>query len=74
NPVTNIEFDVPKSSFVKLTVYDVKGRAVETLVNSELSPGTYKTDWNGTNFSSGVYFYKLESDGFVQTKRMILIK
>jgi len=74
NPLTNIEFDVPKSSFVKLTVYDVQGRAVETLVNSELSRGKYKADWNAANFSSGVYFYKLESDGFVQTKRMILIK
>ena len=74
NPVTNIEFDVPKSSFVKLTVYDVKGRAVETLVNSELSPGTYKTDWNAANFSSGVYFYRLQVQGYIETKKMLLIK
>ncbi|MBN8583489.1 MAG: T9SS type A sorting domain-containing protein [Ignavibacteria bacterium] len=74
NPVTNIEFDVPKSSIVKLSVYDVQGKLIETIVNSELSAGTYKADWNASNFSSGVYFYKLESDGFIQTKRMILVK
>ena len=74
NPVTNIEFDVPKSSIVKLTVYDVQGKLIETIVNSELSAGTYKADWNASNYSSGVYFYRLESDGFIQTKRMILVK
>lgn len=74
NPVTNIEFDVPKSSYVKLTVYDVQGKLIETIVNSELSAGTYKADWNASNFSSGVYFYKFESDGFIQTNRMILVK
>jgi hypothetical protein len=74
NPVTNIEFSIPKSSIVKLMIYDIQGKLVETIVNSELSPGTYKADWNAANYSSGVYFYKLESQGFTQTKRMLLIK
>jgi len=52
----------------------VQGRAAETLVNSELSPETYKTDWNAANFSSGVYFYRLQVQGYIETKKMLLIK
>ncbi len=74
NPVTNIEFAVPKSSMVKLVIYDIGGRIVETIVNRELSAGTYKADWNASGFSSGVYFYKLESNGFTDTKKMMIIK
>jgi hypothetical protein len=74
NPVTNVEFAVPKSSFVKLTVFDILGREVETLVNEQLSAGTYKADWNAANHPSGVYFYKLETGGFTETKKMMLVK
>jgi len=74
NPVTYIEFAIPKSSMVKLTIYNVQGRVVETIVNSELSAGNYKADWNAANYSSGVYYYKLEAEGNVAAKKMLLIK
>lgn len=74
NPVTNIEFAVPKASFVKLMVYDIKGSLVVTLVAQQLNSGIYKSDWNASKYSSGVYFYKLISYGFTETKRMMLIK
>lgn len=74
NPVTNIEFAIPLSSSVKLVIYDIRGRIVETLVNAELSAGTYKADWNASNYSTGVYFYMLESEGFSETKKMMIVK
>jgi|SRR4030095_455529 len=74
NPETNIEFAIPKASFVKLGVYDMLGREIETLVNEELNAGTYNAKWNATNYSSGVYFYKLVTEGFTETKKMMLIK
>ncbi len=74
NPVTNIEFAVPRSSFVKLSVMNILGQQVELLVNQQLSPGNYVTDWDASAFPSGIYFYKLQAEGYVNTKRMILIK
>jgi hypothetical protein len=74
NPATNIEFSIPGSGHVNLTIYDVMGREVETLVNYELKAGTYKADWSASKYPSGVYFYKLSSGDFIQTKRMILLK
>ncbi len=74
NPQTKIKFDVPKASFTKLVVYDLLGREVTTLVNEELKPGTYEADWDATNFSSGVYFYKIVSGDYVETKKMVLMK
>jgi len=74
NPSTNIKFDIVKSGKVSLTIFDMLGRKVETLFSQELSAGTYSADWNASHYSSGIYFYKLESDDFVQTKKMIFIK
>lgn len=74
NPMTNVEFAIPQSAFVKLTVFDILGRVVETLVNEQLSAGTYKADWNAANHPSGVYFYKLQTENFSESKRMILVK
>lgn len=75
NPETKIEFSVPSGSHnVKITVYDMLGREVQTLVNEKFSQGIYETDFNGTNYSSGIYFYRLESDDFAEIKKMILIK
>jgi hypothetical protein len=59
---------------VKLTIYDPLGREVTTLVNEQLKPGTYEVGWDATNYPSGVYFYKLMTDNFINTKRMVLIK
>jgi hypothetical protein len=74
NPVTIIKFSIPENSKVKLTVFDVLGREVNTLVNQNMMQGTYTVNFDGTNLSSGVYFYKLATDNFTDTKRMLLIK
>lgn len=74
NPLTNINVDIPKSAFVKLAVYDMLGREIEVLVNESLSAGSYKVTWNAVKYSSGIYFYKIISGDFVETKKMILVK
>lgn len=74
NPTTIIKFALPKTTVVKAAVYDITGKEVEVLVNERLQTGTYLITWNGAKFSSGVYFYKIQTEDFVQTKRMVLIK
>lgn len=79
NPITKIKFDIANAvngelQIVKLIIFDVLGKEVQTLVNEKLSPGSYETEFNGSNLSSGMYFYKLESGDFVETKRMIFLK
>ncbi len=74
NPVTKIKFDIPRSSNVKLTVFDVTGKTVATPVNGYLNAGTFETDFEGANLSSGAYFYRIEAEGFSATKKMMLIK
>jgi len=74
NPVTKISFDIPKQGLVTLKIYDVLGREVRTLVNEVKNAGSYTVDFNAADLSSGVYFYKLEVNGFSDVKRMMLIK
>jgi hypothetical protein len=74
NPVTKINFSIPKQGFVTLKVYDMLGREIRSLVNETKQPGNYSVDFNGANLSSGVYFYRLESNDFTSIKRMVLIK
>lgn len=74
NPTTNIEFDIPKSSFVKMIVYNSLGKEVATLVNEKLSAGSYVADWNGSGYPSGVYFYRIQAGNLNETKKMILLK
>ena len=79
NPVTKIKFDIPldvkrETSNVKLMIYNALGWEIQTLVNEDLSPGSYEVDFNSGNLSSGIYFYKLETGNFSEVKRMILIK
>jgi photosystem II stability/assembly factor-like uncharacterized protein len=74
NPATNISFAIPSAEFVKLAVYDLTGRELEILLNSKLEPGIHKAVWDASNYPSGVYFYKLETEAFSQTKKMILLK
>jgi ligand-binding sensor domain-containing protein len=74
NPSTTIEFDIPERTNVKLVVYDILGREVETLVDKELEPGKYKINFTATNLPSGVYFYTLKTSKSIQTKKMLLIK
>jgi len=74
NPITKIRFDLPKNVNVKLTIYDMLGREVETIVNEHLSAGSYEINWDGTKYTSGVYYYRLNAGEFVETKKMILVK
>ena len=77
NPATKISFSIPFSRGVEgvlLIVYDLLGREVTTLVNEELRPGKYEVTFDGTKFSSGVYYYKLIAGEFTDTKRMVLVK
>ncbi|MCI0448948.1 MAG: T9SS type A sorting domain-containing protein [Chlorobi bacterium] len=74
NPAANIKFDIPKSAFIKLVIYDVIGREVSVLVNEQLSAGSYKADWDASNYPSGVYFYKLQAGDYRETKKMVLVK
>lgn len=79
NPSTKIKFSIPanvkrETANVKLGVYDVLGKEVATLVNEQLKPGTYEVEWDGSNYPSGVYFYKIISGDFVETKKMVLVK
>lgn len=74
NPVTKIEFAIPEVSFTKLSIYNTLGEEMDVLVNSQLQAGQYSYQWDASRYNSGVYFYRLESGNFTETKRMILIK
>ena len=79
NPVTKIKFDIlgavkGKTLDVKLIIYDITGREIQTLVNEKLNPGTYEVTFDGSNYASGVYFYQLRSGDFVETKKLVLLK
>jgi hypothetical protein len=74
NPTTTIKYDLAKESFVKITVYDILGKQVQTLVNEQKKAGSYALEINASGLASGVYFYKIEAGTFVATKKMMLIK
>lgn len=74
NPLTNIKFDIPKSGFVEVTIYNVLGREITQLVNRHLQPGSYSVDWDAANYPSGVYFCTLSTNDYFNTKKMVLIK
>ncbi|MBX3009026.1 MAG: T9SS type A sorting domain-containing protein [Melioribacteraceae bacterium] len=74
NPSTTIDFALPKNGHVSLVVYDVLGREVANLVQGEFSAGNYKVNFDASNLSSGIYFYKLQSEEFVSIKKLMLLK
>lgn len=74
NPVTKIEFSIPKSGFVKLEIYDLLGRKVKELLNQELSAGNYTVDFDSSELSSGIYYYRLFTKEFIQIKKAVLLK
>ncbi|NOS84824.1 MAG: T9SS type A sorting domain-containing protein [Ignavibacteria bacterium] len=74
NPVTNIKIQMPNSGFVKLAVFDITGKEVAVLVNENLSAGAYNVDFNASHLASGTYFYRLETNGFIDVKKMIIVK
>jgi len=74
NPNTRIRFDLPKNVNVKLTIYDMLGREIETIVNEHLNAGRYEVVFDASKYTSGVYYYRLNAGEFVETKKMILVK
>lgn len=74
NPTTEIGFALPKSGLTKVVIYDVLGREIQTLLDKELKAGYYEVTFNADNLPSGVYFYRIHSGDFIQTKKMILMK
>jgi hypothetical protein len=82
NPVTHIEFFIPSIQFVTLTIFDVIGRKVASLVNNMLQPGAYNIEWNGAEEPSGLYFYQLRATDpsnvskeiYISTKKLIVQK
>jgi hypothetical protein len=74
NPVTNIEFSIPKGSYVSLIIYNELGQQIRELVNQDMKPGTYKVDFNASELPSGAYFYRLVAGDYVKTNKMILTK
>ncbi|MCW9065835.1 MAG: T9SS type A sorting domain-containing protein, partial [Ignavibacteriaceae bacterium] len=69
-----IKYSIPQSEFVSLKVFDILGNEVATLANEERTAGNYEVNLNAINLSSGIYFYKLQTGNFVESKKMILIK
>lgn len=74
NPATTIKFQVPKTGFVSLKVFDALGKEVQTLIDQNVSAGFYETKFNAENLSSGIYFYKLVTDKFTDVKKMVVVK
>jgi hypothetical protein len=74
NPTTNFEYRISGSGFVSLKVYDINGREVAVLANEQMPAGEYTTQWDAEGFASGIYFSRLQFDGFSQTMKMILMK
>ena len=74
NPSTNISFDIPKSTFVELKMYDISGKEIAALISETLAPGSYSHQLNAGGLPSGVYFYRLTAGDFISTKKMMLLK
>jgi hypothetical protein len=74
NPSTRIEYSIPQSGLVTIKIYDILGREVATLVNEEKQRGVYSISFDATGLSSGIYFYRIQFENFVQTKKLTLLK
>lgn len=83
NPVTKIKFELPVNGryspsgtpyIVQILIYNILGKEVASVVNRQLKPGTYEVEWDASNYPSGVYFYKLITSDFIETKKMVLLK
>jgi photosystem II stability/assembly factor-like uncharacterized protein len=74
NPSTKIKFDIAKAGMTKIIVYDVLGKEVREILNSNMKPGAYEITFDGSGLSSGIYFYKLSTSGLADVKKMILVK
>ena len=74
NPSTTVSFSIPFKSVISLKVFDLLGKEVATIYSGELSPGNYTRQWNASDLTSGVYFYRIQAGSFSQTKKLVLLK
>lgn len=74
NPSTTISYTIPASSFVTLKVFDILGNEIRSMVNEEMSAGNYEVEFNAANLPSGIYFYRLQTTNFIETRKMVLMK
>ena len=74
NPTTTIQFALPQGAPVTLKVFDITGREVATLIDGELQSGNHRIEFDGSRLASGVYVYQIRTEGFVQAKRLTLMK
>jgi hypothetical protein len=74
NPITKVKWSMLNEGNVKIVIYDVTGRELQTLVNGVMKPGTYNVLFNGSQLSSGIYFYKMITNGYIETRRMVILK
>jgi len=79
NPTTTLRYDLPEDALVNITIYDMMGRGVKTMVNTEQNAGFKSVRWNATNdkgspVSAGIYLYMIQAGEFRQTKKMVLLK
>ncbi len=74
NPSTTIKFSLPKSEYVSVKVYDMKGSLVKVLVNEKFAAGSFEVSFGAEGLSSGVYYYRMEAGSYSETKRMMYLK
>ena len=74
NPSTTIRFDIPNFSHVRITIYNNLGKTISEVVNENLTAGSYEVEWNASDYPSGIFFYRLKTEDFINSKKMILIK
>ena len=74
NPATSIRFSIPQEDYISLNVFNILGEKISTLVSDNLKAGTYNYKFDGSDLSSGIYFYILRGKDFTETKKMVLIK
>lgn len=74
NPTTTIEFQIPIQCFVKLSILNTLGQEVDILVNNNVEPGIHQVKYDASKLSSGVYFYRMQTDTYVETRKFVLMK
>ncbi len=74
NPTTTISFGLPVKSYVSLKIFDYLGREIAIIVSEEMLAGSYSKQWNASNMSSGIYFYRLQAGTFTETKKLVLLR
>ncbi len=74
NPTTEIEFDIPEATQIRIEIYNIKGQRIESLVDDYLEAGAYSFSWDGSRYANGIYFYRMETTKYTKTLKMVLLK